>query len=361
MTKYSFIKLSWITFLLLNGCLGSHVSFTCSPQDVIAGVTPTLTLTCEHKPGQPSQAPSNGIIGKRDLSSADLSEVNSIVIMDKVRGSDIASVGRTHPPRIMDQSLLQNANVTGVVNFVPGQDNFLKIVFNYPTSAAQGEYTCLVNGLESDNDHAVTLSSAVAVEVAQPTTEDILLALREVRSREVAMGNTINEMATTIKDLQTCCNATQSDLQNLNETTKAQTTKLTELKTKVETGVAFSAVLAKDVNLPRNGIVKYDHIYSNYGNAYDQSTGKFTCSVPGLYKFCISGIKHYVAVDLDLRKNGHGTISVVALSDNESASECVILSLVKGDVVDVTAAGASPFLSAYQQYNSFSGHLIFQT
>ena len=50
--------------------------------------------------------------------------------------------------------------------------------------------------------------------------------------------------------------------------------------------MAFQARLKNDIsNLPNYAVVKFDHIISNIGNAYDKGTGYFTCPEEGVYSF----------------------------------------------------------------------------
>ena len=50
--------------------------------------------------------------------------------------------------------------------------------------------------------------------------------------------------------------------------------------------MAFQARLKHDIsNLPNYAVVKFDHIITNIGNAYDKGTGYFTCPEEGVYSF----------------------------------------------------------------------------
>ncbi|NWH37457.1 C1QA protein, partial [Chloropsis hardwickii] len=123
---------------------------------------------------------------------------------------------------------------------------------------------------------------------------------------------------------------------------------------------AFSA---SRLSPPRTGTtVVFDRIITNQENSYSPQTGKFTCSIPGLYYFTFQVVSSG-DLCLSITKNGLG---VVSFCDNNSRgilqvnSGSSVLSLAMGDQVYLTtnAARGSSIYSGSEADSVFSGFLV---
>ncbi|KAM4758392.1 complement C1q subcomponent subunit A [Cyanocitta cristata] len=123
---------------------------------------------------------------------------------------------------------------------------------------------------------------------------------------------------------------------------------------------AFSA---SRLSPPRTGTtVVFDRIITNQENSYSPQTGKFTCSIPGLYYFayqvvssgdlCLSITKNRLRVVSFCDNNSHGILQV-----NSGSS---VLSLAVGDQVSLTTdpARGSSIYSGSEADSVFSGFLV---
>ena len=140
----------------------------------------------------------------------------------------------------------------------------------------------------------------------------------------------------------------------------------------VSTSVAFMALMSyarftsNTLTVSPGAIVKWDSVTLNQGEAYNSSTGEFTCVTSGLYAFDVH-VQGFVgtAVCFQLQKN---SVRLVGLyKDNndskDDASLSHVVELLQGDVVKV---GASYLSGLYQEstvknidrVNYFSGYLI---
>ncbi|NXR58422.1 C1QA protein, partial [Rhadina sibilatrix] len=126
---------------------------------------------------------------------------------------------------------------------------------------------------------------------------------------------------------------------------------------------ARPAFSASRLSPPRSGsTVVFDRIITNQENSYDPRTGKFTCSIPGLYYFTFQVVSSG-DLCLSISKNG---VSVVSFCDNNSQgilqvnSGSSVLSLALGDQVSLTTdpARSSSIYSGSEADSVFSGFLV---
>ena len=98
--------------------------------------------------------------------------------------------------------------------------------------------------------------------------------------------------------------------------------------------VVFAAQKATGVFV--KGVPTFTTVHVNVGGAYNVNTGKFTCSVDGIYVFKLiirSASSKYVYCHV--RKNGSNINHAIAEGTNNMASVTVYLTLTIGDVVDL--------------------------
>ena len=128
--------------------------------------------------------------------------------------------------------------------------------------------------------------------------------------------------------------------------------------------MAFQARLKNDIsNPPDYAVVKFDHIITNIGNAYDKGTGYFTCPEEGVYSFSWSFLtspgKHF---HTELVVDGTViTFNFLDAADHSKAklasSNSAVVKLKRGNKVWLRTHGK------YAQYternwSSFSGFKI---
>ncbi|XP_077977021.1 uncharacterized protein LOC144432633 [Glandiceps talaboti] len=129
--------------------------------------------------------------------------------------------------------------------------------------------------------------------------------------------------------------------------------------------VAFSVAKTTTVGpVSSNQAITYDRVHSNIGDAYDKSTGKFTCSVDGVYFFMISAIRSSTHnLYACLIKNTARLICVYARHSTSrahgSASNSVIVSLQQGDEVWVRLGSGTAVFGDNDGYNTFTGYILY--
>ncbi|XP_048738853.1 complement C1q subcomponent subunit A-like [Ostrea edulis] len=125
--------------------------------------------------------------------------------------------------------------------------------------------------------------------------------------------------------------------------------------------VAFTALLSKHTTVGAHAVVKYDHVLTNWGGAYQPTTGFFTAPYNGLYSISCSLMSHPSnAVHVSITKNGK-EMSMVHSNANtyQHASQTLQLLLNKGDRIWIqNRNGKNAKFYDHKSFNVFSGVLI---
>ncbi|XP_070543123.1 complement C1q subcomponent subunit B-like [Ptychodera flava] len=112
--------------------------------------------------------------------------------------------------------------------------------------------------------------------------------------------------------------------------------------------------------------VIYNKVYANVGNGYSLSTGKFTCSVSGVYFFMMSGMRRPTShiLYICLMKNNEKLPCVYVHNSGQrqygSASNSVIIDLQEGDEVWVRLSSGRALYSDNDEYATFTGYLLYE-
>jgi hypothetical protein len=113
-------------------------------------------------------------------------------------------------------------------------------------------------------------------------------------------------------------------------------------------------------------MIHYDRVFMNVGNGYDVNRGSVVVPVPGVYLFYFSasnkpGHNAYI----ELVQNGV-RLAIINLGDTDynMGSQIVMVYVGRGDLIWVrNASSAGPILydNAHEQYNTFSGFLLYKS
>ena len=127
--------------------------------------------------------------------------------------------------------------------------------------------------------------------------------------------------------------------------------------------MAFQARLENDINnLPIYAVVKFDHIITNIGNAYDNGTGYFTCPEEGVYSFSWSFLtspgKHF---HTELVVDGiiitYTFLNAARHEARLASSNSAVVKLISGNKVWLRAHGKYAIYTE-KNWSSFSGFKI---
>ncbi|XP_021347128.1 otolin-1-A-like [Mizuhopecten yessoensis] len=129
----------------------------------------------------------------------------------------------------------------------------------------------------------------------------------------------------------------------------------------VDTTIAFTAGVIQQPDMHDSRSIIFNMVYTNVGGAYNKETGRFTCTIAGLYVFTWStevNQSRYIKSQLTVNGQNRAYLQVSAGIFSNSGCATIILQLNINDVVDVTPSmfshGASLGASS-----SFSGHLLY--
>ena len=120
-------------------------------------------------------------------------------------------------------------------------------------------------------------------------------------------------------------------------------------------------MLSKVTTIGPRAILKYDHVVTNWGGAYEPTTGIFTAPYDGLYSISCTLMSHPSNhVHLEMMKNSQ-RISIVFSNSKTypQASQTLHLILNKGDRIWMqNHNGQNAIINDLKVYNVFSGILI---
>ncbi|XP_078001177.1 uncharacterized protein LOC144453717 [Glandiceps talaboti] len=140
--------------------------------------------------------------------------------------------------------------------------------------------------------------------------------------------------------------------------------------------VAFSATLTSTMvakGYSGHQVIVYDKVYSNDGNGYSTSTGKFTCPVSGMYVFMISAMRprlsemdsNYNSYNLKVCLMKNTTHLPCTYINNEgrrqygTASNSVIIDVQQGDEIWIKLYEGYAVYSNDYEYTTFAGYLLY--
>ncbi|KAJ8267975.1 hypothetical protein COCON_G00131470 [Conger conger] len=112
-------------------------------------------------------------------------------------------------------------------------------------------------------------------------------------------------------------------------------------------------------------VLKFDDVVTNLGNHYDPTTGKFTCSIPGIYFFIYHVLMRGgdgTSMWADLCKNNQVRASAIAQDADQNydyASNSVVLHLEPGDEIYIKLDGGKAHGGNNNKYSTFSGFIIY--
>ena len=129
---------------------------------------------------------------------------------------------------------------------------------------------------------------------------------------------------------------------------------------------AFFATMSSDKeNLPVHSVVLFDKASLNVGEAYDNTTGKFTCKVDGLYTFSwttLSGPKKDLTTDLITSGSrvAQNVVDTDNTDDTLSSSSTVIVRMRKGEQTWISVVTGAQLTAQWSSVPSstFSGFKI---
>ena len=129
---------------------------------------------------------------------------------------------------------------------------------------------------------------------------------------------------------------------------------------------AFFATMSSDKeNLPVDSVVLFDKASLNVGEAYDETTGKFTCKVDGLYTFSqttFSGPKKDLTTELITSGNSvaKNLVDTDATDDYLSSSSTVVVRMRKGEQTWISVVKGDQLTATWssEPISMFSGFKI---
>ncbi|XP_070572310.1 complement C1q tumor necrosis factor-related protein 7-like [Ptychodera flava] len=127
--------------------------------------------------------------------------------------------------------------------------------------------------------------------------------------------------------------------------------------------MAFSVVKTTSMTeVSEDTPVIYDKVYANVGNGYSKDTGKFTCSVSGVYFFMFTARRRASTnLYMCLMKNTDYLPCIASISGDGMHSNSVIIDVETGDEVWIQLKSRNGFASySKPSYATFTGYLLYK-
>merc|ERR1719367_2248351 len=184
---------------------GSEIEFSNSPDVIQENLTKEMKMRCSLN--DTASSFNGGLIGKRAVTqtAGNVKHVTSIVIM-RNNGDHVATVSNFAAA----QALLDTGNldVEGDVSGNSSERGFISLTWTYPTTQQTGEYVCEINAID-DQGHNVVFTTSLEVGVTQPSTAELVNALRSLEEDRDKLGNirkTLREQYVNVQEqVNQCC------------------------------------------------------------------------------------------------------------------------------------------------------------
>lgn len=197
-------------------------------------------------------------------------------------------------------------------------------------------------------------------------TYDVLTAeVKELRNLVVGLKQNVAKQEIRINELREIEASGQDSIANARRG-RSSRTKRAVRRRRAQQEVGFLVSLSRQqLEVEKDGVLKFDRVITNLGNAYNSQTGTFKCQIPGTYMFdlnLISEIGSFVEASITL----NGVSKVTAISDHrygyagrDQGSAAAILILRKGDTISVKIDwSVGPQTVHGEGKTTFSGYLL---
>ena len=128
----------------------------------------------------------------------------------------------------------------------------------------------------------------------------------------------------------------------------------------------FATMSSNKKNLPVDSVVVFDQASLNVGEAYDETTGKFTCKVDGLYTFSwtmVSSPKQDLTTDVITSGNrvARNAVDSDETDDYLSSSSTVVVRMRKGEQTWINVVKGDQMEAIWGSFpcSMFSGFKIY--
>jgi len=194
-------RLGFFVTCLFSVAQGSKILFEAHPDVLIANLTKSVTMRCSLNDTDLIPT-AGGVIGKRDVTqtSENMKTITSLVIT-RSNGDHVATVIQGQPPRALAD--LGNIHVTGQIGNTgnPGEEGYIELTWDYPTSQQAAEYMCEVNTI-SALGHNVVFSSSLEIGEQVPTIGELVGLVQNLEKDKTQMENQLAALLSNLTHLQ---------------------------------------------------------------------------------------------------------------------------------------------------------------
>ncbi|XP_048026805.1 complement C1q-like protein 2 [Megalobrama amblycephala] len=219
---------------------------------------------------------------------------------------------------------------------------------------------CFSTSLETESTIMLIFITVLMLNMWAVSTDDVLSPninileeLEKIKSMETIMKSLETEMERLRTENKEISNLTLSQVELRKENRDREIAFSARL---TQSSFAYIGPSTTEITLT------YRKVFTNIGNAYNPITGIFTAPLKGAYMFRISIHGHGgTPATVSIIKNGEHMVVAhdVQAQDRLNSSNGVVLILEVGDVVYVRLGSGSRIAGGAQNFNTFSGYLLF--
>ncbi|CAB1332582.1 unnamed protein product [Coregonus sp. 'balchen'] len=240
---------------------------------------------------------------------------------------------------------------------------------------------CLSGGVGDHGDSEGYQGTGASLAGCLPDTCTLFRELAAMKERlgtmdqtQAALKESLGAMGQKLGAVETKLQASESQVEELKKVNTAQEEELKALKKSLSAAqpkVAFSVALRDSGGgiigpFSTNTPLQYKRVFSNTGSSYNPATGIFTAMVRGMYCFRYSMYSNNSGRPnsvVSLMKNSEKLVTTWNTDDSmnvhESASNAAVVQLEVGDSVYIQLWASRVVYDDINNYNTFTGFLLF--
>jgi len=185
------VFLAFCCFIVL--VRGTIIELVKTPNDVISGLTSTMTLRCTV-----NNTATGPLVGDAAQTPEEVGHLTSLIVTRASTAEQLARVTQFDQATALAD--LSNLKVTGDVSGTTGELGYIELTWEYPTQQQSGLYECEVNAIDTDG-HNLILTSTLEIGITEPSLTEVVKIVRDLLEAKESSKNQIDQMTNDLSTL----------------------------------------------------------------------------------------------------------------------------------------------------------------